>query len=72
MQHVCRLQIATLQIVGWKHTTKTAPFVRACAAFCFITIPSLESPLSRLKLYLLCGSVAMINNCMGQGTYVCL
>ncbi|XP_063531127.1 VPS35 endosomal protein-sorting factor-like isoform X2 [Cydia strobilella] len=39
---------------------------RACAAYCFVTVPSLHCPLARAQLYLLSGQVALLNNCVGQ------
>uniref|UniRef100_A0A669FBM7 VPS35 endosomal protein-sorting factor-like n=1 Tax=Oreochromis niloticus TaxID=8128 RepID=A0A669FBM7_ORENI len=38
----------------------------ACAAYSFITIPSLSSIFSRLSLYLLSGQVALANQCLSQ------
>ncbi|KAB7508003.1 hypothetical protein Anas_00611 [Armadillidium nasatum] len=67
IQHVLRLQMLTYHVVAGHHTGKTAAFERACSAYCFITIPSLSCPISRIKLYMLTGAIAMINNCMGQG-----
>lgn len=49
------------------HNRKTAEFVQACAAYCFITIPSIVSEKTRLELYLLSGQVALFNQCLGQG-----
>lgn len=66
-QCVCQLAMATWGKVRGMHTGKTAAFVRACSAYCFITVPSLASPVTRLRLYLLSGSVALLNNCLGQG-----
>ena len=40
--------------------------MRACAAYCFITIPSIKSVKHRLRLYLLSGQVALFNQCLGQ------
>lgn len=40
---------------------------QACAAYSFITIPSLSSIFSRLGLYLLSGQVALANQCLSQG-----
>lgn len=40
---------------------------RACAAYCFITVPSLHCALTKLQLYLLSGQVALLNKCIGQG-----
>ncbi|RVE48169.1 hypothetical protein evm_007229 [Chilo suppressalis] len=39
---------------------------RACAAYCFVTVPSLHCGLVRAHLYLLSGQVALLNNCIGQ------
>lgn len=69
MQCVCQLAVATWQVVHGQHSGKTAAFVRACAAYCFITVPSLTSAATRLRLYLLSGNVALMNNCLGQGEY---
>uniref|UniRef100_A0AAY4CNQ0 VPS35 endosomal protein-sorting factor-like n=1 Tax=Denticeps clupeoides TaxID=299321 RepID=A0AAY4CNQ0_9TELE len=40
--------------------------IHACAAYSFITIPSLTSFFSRLNLYLLSGQVALANQCLSQ------
>uniref|UniRef100_A0A8C5N900 VPS35 endosomal protein-sorting factor-like n=1 Tax=Gouania willdenowi TaxID=441366 RepID=A0A8C5N900_GOUWI len=40
--------------------------IHACAAYSFITIPSLSSIFSRLSLYLLSGQVALANQCLSQ------
>ena len=49
------------------HTRKTAAFVRACAAYTFITIPSLDNILHKLNLFLLSGRVAVANGALSQG-----
>lgn len=66
-QCVNRLSVDTRKIVRGHHTRRTSAFVRACAAFCFITIPSLTLVHTRLQLYLLSGQVALLNQCLGQG-----
>lgn len=66
VQSVNRLAVKTRQVVKGHHTRKTGSFVRACAAYCFITIPSINSVCTRLELYLLSGQVALLNNCLGQ------
>lgn len=48
------------------HSRKTAAFVRACVAYCFITIPSLVGIFTRLNLYLHSGQVALANQCLSQ------
>uniref|UniRef100_A0A7N8X0B1 VPS35 endosomal protein-sorting factor-like n=1 Tax=Mastacembelus armatus TaxID=205130 RepID=A0A7N8X0B1_9TELE len=40
--------------------------IHACAAYSYITIPSLSSIFSRLSLYLLSGQVALANQCLSQ------
>ncbi|XP_014211908.1 UPF0505 protein C16orf62 homolog isoform X2 [Copidosoma floridanum] len=71
VQCVNRLSVDTRKIVRGHHTRRTSAFVRACAAFCFITIPSLTGVHTRLQLYLLSGQVALLNQCYGQGETVC-
>lgn len=66
VQDVNVLAMRTRQVVKGHHTRKTAAFVKACAAYCFITIPSLNSVLGRLELYLLSGQVALLNQCLSQ------
>uniref|UniRef100_A0A3Q2TGY7 VPS35 endosomal protein-sorting factor-like n=1 Tax=Fundulus heteroclitus TaxID=8078 RepID=A0A3Q2TGY7_FUNHE len=63
---VNQLAMETRRVVKGNHSRKTAAFVRACAAYCFITIPSLSSIFSRLHLYLLSGQVALANQCLSQ------
>lgn len=67
VQDVNLLAMRTRQVIKGHHTRKTAAFVRACAAYCFITIPSLSSVQSRLELYLLSGQTAYLNQCLSQG-----
>ncbi|CAG0921980.1 unnamed protein product [Notodromas monacha] len=66
VQRVNTLAMATLEIMEGVHSKKTGSFLRACVAFCFITIPSIESTLTRLDLYSLTGQVALANQCWGQ------
>ena len=56
----------TLGIVRGKHTKKTAAFVRTCLAFCYITIPSMEEVFSRLYLYLVSATCALLNGSLPQ------
>ncbi|KAK5620136.1 VPS35 endosomal protein sorting factor-like, partial [Crenichthys baileyi] len=63
---VNQLAMETRRVMGGNHSRKTAAFVRACAAYCFISIPSLSSIFSRLNLYLLSGQVALANQCLSQ------
>ncbi|XP_050438834.1 VPS35 endosomal protein-sorting factor-like [Adelges cooleyi] len=41
-------------------------FARACSAYCYITIPSITSPLVKLQLYLVTGQTSLLNGCLGQ------
>lgn len=66
VQCVNLLSIKTRRIVGGRHTHKTTAFVKSCAAYCFITIPSIASVVSRMDLYLMSGQVALLNLCFGQ------
>lgn len=66
IQCVNSLAIETRRIVNSNHTKKTAAFVKACSAYCVITIPSLESISTQMELYLASGQVALLNICLGQ------
>ncbi|KAF5301140.1 hypothetical protein FQR65_LT08970 [Abscondita terminalis] len=66
VQCVNTLSVNVRKIVKGHHTRKTGSFVRACAAYCFITIPSIVSVYTRLELYLLSGQIALFNSCLGQ------
>ncbi|KAJ8974474.1 hypothetical protein NQ317_016128 [Molorchus minor] len=66
VQCVNYLSVTTRQIIKGIHSRKTGDFVRACAAYCFITIPSIITDKTRLELYLLSGQVALFNQCLGQ------
>lgn len=68
---VAALTMRTLALVGGTHTTRTAPFVRACVANLFITIPSIESVFVRLELYLVAANVALQNGAIGQAEDLC-
>ncbi|XP_015745691.1 UPF0505 protein C16orf62-like [Python bivittatus] len=63
---VNQLAMETRKVMKGNHSRKTAAFVRACVAFCFITIPSLTSIFTRLNLYLHSGQVALANQCLSQ------
>lgn len=66
IQCVNSLSIETRRIVKGNHTKKTAAFVKACSAYCVITIPSLASMATQMELYLASGQVALLNVCLGQ------
>lgn len=63
---VNKLAMDTRRIVKGNHSRKTGAFVKACAAYSFITIPSIISTTQRLDLYLFTGEVALANVCLGQ------
>jgi len=66
VQSVNLLTNKTKLLVKGNHTRKTASFVRACMAYCFITIPSIGDVFPRLKLYLLSAQTALSNQAIGQ------
>ncbi|ETE65169.1 hypothetical protein L345_09057 [Ophiophagus hannah] len=63
---VNQLAMETRKVMKGNHSRKTAAFVRACVAFCFITIPSLTGIFTHLNLYLHSGQVALANQCLSQ------
>lgn len=63
---VNRIIMETRNIVKGQHTKKTTAFVRACLAYSFITIPSLEDPIIRLQLYLNSAQIGLVNGCLPQ------
>lgn len=63
---VNRIAIDTRRTTAGHGTRKSQAFTKACAAFCYITIPSIVSVASRLDLYLLSGQVALQTGCLGQ------
>lgn len=69
---VNKLAVDTRRLVNGHHTRKSDAFVKACAAYCFITIPSILSVMTRMDLYLLSGQVALMNVCLGQGKQLIL
>ena len=60
------LLIKTYKIVNGVHSKETAAFARACIAYCYITIPSMEDIFSRLNLYLFAGQIALKNQSVSQ------
>ncbi|KAJ8038159.1 UPF0505 protein C16orf62-like [Holothuria leucospilota] len=66
VQCVNQLAAETRTLMKGNHSRKTAAFIRACAAYSFITIPSISGIFERLKLYLVSGQVAMLNQALSQ------
>jgi len=50
-----------------RQLTKSLGFIKACIAYCFITIPSITAVQQKMDLYLLCGQIALRHLCLGQG-----
>ena len=63
---VVKLAVKAHVMMKGKHTRKTSAFVKACFAYCHITIPSIDDVFRRLYLFLQCGQVALMNNCLPQ------
>lgn len=61
-----RLAMKAHHIVRGRHTKKTAGFTKACLAFCHITIPTIASVFKRMRLFLHCGQVALVNQSVPQ------
>ncbi|KAH8243880.1 hypothetical protein KR032_011089, partial [Drosophila birchii] len=49
-----------------RNRSKSTGFVKACIAYCFITIPSIGAVQQQMDLYLLCGQLALQHLCLGQ------
>jgi len=63
---VCHMAVKTQQFVKGKLNKQTSAFVRACMAYCYITIPSVELYFERLYLYALSAQVAILNQSLAQ------
>eukprot|EP01128_Nolandella_sp_AFSM9_P003543 TRINITY_DN152_c5_g1_i1.p1 TRINITY_DN152_c5_g1~~TRINITY_DN152_c5_g1_i1.p1 ORF type:complete len:1034 (+),score=290.67 TRINITY_DN152_c5_g1_i1:145-3102(+) len=62
----CTLAVKTIRKVNNKLTKVSSSFVRACIAYAFITIPSMEDVFLRLSLYSLAGQVALLGQSVTQ------
>jgi len=67
VHRVNTLAMQTHSVLKGRHNRKTSTFVRSCFAYSFITIPSIESLVDRLQLYLASGQCAILNQCLSQG-----
>ncbi|XP_074593816.1 VPS35 endosomal protein-sorting factor-like [Brevipalpus obovatus] len=63
---VNRIAVETQQIVKGRPTKRVLTFIRACLAYSFITIPSLDDTVIKLQLYLSSAQVALLNGCLPQ------
>eukprot|EP00007_Cunea_sp_BSH-02190019_P009993 CAMPEP_0174232350 /NCGR_PEP_ID=MMETSP0417-20130205/2651_1 /TAXON_ID=242541 /ORGANISM="Mayorella sp, Strain BSH-02190019" /LENGTH=1061 /DNA_ID=CAMNT_0015310381 /DNA_START=13 /DNA_END=3198 /DNA_ORIENTATION=- len=64
---VTELAMRAHRLVGGKHTKRTAAFLRACIAYCYITIPSMDDEILRLRLYTLASQISLANSSFHQG-----
>ena len=62
----CALAMRVRAAVHGRHTKKTAAFTKACAAFAFITIPTIDAAVLRLRLNLLGAQIALANGLQAQ------
>eukprot|EP01135_Chromosphaera_perkinsii_P004922 Nk52_evm27s304 gene=Nk52_evmTU27s304 len=62
----CDVIMKTYKYMKRQHSSKTSVFVRACIAFCFITIPSVDSFFMQLKLYLHLARISLVNHSLPQ------
>jgi hypothetical protein len=63
---VASLAMKAHRLTKGRHTRKTSGFVKACLAYCHVTIPSVDDLFRRLELMLLCAQVALVNQCLPQ------
>jgi len=63
---VCNLAVRTLEFVKGKLNKQTSAFVRACIAYCYITIPAMELVFERLYLFVFSAEVALLNQSLPQ------
>jgi len=68
--HLDLVQVNLVRLVNHLATVTSPPaeksLTQALAAFSYITIPSLRSPQTKLKLYLESGQICLMNHCLGQ------
>jgi hypothetical protein len=53
-------------LVKGKHNKRTTAFVKATMAACYVTIPTSDDIIIRLRLFLLCGQVSLLNALITQ------
>jgi hypothetical protein len=63
---VIRLSARAHKIQNGKHSQKTLSFVKACTAFCHITIPTIWDFRVQSKLFLLTAQMALLNGLIGE------
>lgn len=68
---VCNLAMKCYYVMRRVHSKRTSSFVKACLAYCHITVPSIGDTYRKLQLLLYCAEVALQNQCLPQ-TDTCL
>ena len=68
---VQKTAIQTYKSVKGKHNKKTMRFCKVCVAYCLITIPSLSSIKTQLKLELTTAEIALMNNLISECDSLC-
>ena len=73
VHRVMESQLVTAQLgaqahalVKGKHNKRTTAFVKATMAACYVTIPTSDNIITRLRLFLLCGQVSLLNALITQ------
>ena len=68
---VQKTAIQTYKSVKGKHNKKTMRFCKVCVAYCLITIPSISSIKTQLKLELTTAEIALMNNLISECDSLC-
>ena len=68
---VQKTAIQTYKSVKGRHNKKTMRFCKVCVAYCLITIPSISSIKTQLKLQLTTAEIALMNNLISECDSIC-
>ena len=68
---VQKTAIQTYKSVKGRHNKKTMRFCKVCVAYCLITIPSISSIKTQLKLDLTTAEIALMNNLISECDSLC-
>jgi hypothetical protein len=63
---VVQLAVKAHRLMKGHLTRKTANFIKACLAYCHITIPSIDAVFTRLQLFQLCGQLSLVSGFLPQ------
>jgi hypothetical protein len=66
VKEVQKICMSALKIINGKHSKKTLRFCKVCLAYCQITIPSIKSFYTQLKLLLAASEIALLNNLISE------